>query len=105
MGRRNGIAPWDQDIVCEIWDEIVEERHRQDDKFGWLESSTSGMANGTGEKKLAILAEEFGEVAHALLEHDDENLEEELVQVAAVAVAWLQARREHAGVANLGMSR
>ncbi len=41
--------------------------------------------------KLAVLTEEVGEVAKALLEHDREGLRDELVQVAAVAVAWLEA--------------
>lgn len=38
-----------------------------------------------------ILAEEFGEVARAVLENDGPNLRAELVQVAAVAIAWLQS--------------
>lgn len=41
--------------------------------------------------KAAVLAEECGEVAHAVLEADFENLRAELVQVAAVAVAWLES--------------
>lgn len=41
--------------------------------------------------KLAVLVEEVGEVAKALLEHDDGDLRDELVQVAAVAVAWLES--------------
>lgn len=40
--------------------------------------------------KLAVLAEEFGEVARAILERDEVNLREELVQVAAVTIAWLE---------------
>lgn len=38
-----------------------------------------------------ILAEEVGEVAHAILEQDYENLVGELVQVAAMAACWLEA--------------
>ena len=41
--------------------------------------------------KLAVLTEETGEVARALLEQDPDQLRTELVQVAAVAVAWLEA--------------
>lgn len=43
-----------------------------------------------------VLAEEFGEVAQAVLNrtgqsHDgDDNLREELIQVAAVAAAWVE---------------
>lgn len=40
--------------------------------------------------KLAVLLEETGEVARALLSNDPDNLRTELVQVAAVAVAWLE---------------
>lgn len=42
---------------------------------------------------LAVLAEEFGEVANAIIEHDkgDAELRAELVQVAAVALAWVDA--------------
>jgi hypothetical protein len=41
--------------------------------------------------RLAALVEEVGEVARALHDGDFENLREELVQVAAVAVAWVEA--------------
>ena len=37
-----------------------------------------------------ILAEEVGEIAKAILEGDAENLHEEIAQVAAVAVKWLE---------------
>jgi len=37
-----------------------------------------------------ILAEEVGEVARAVLEHDRANLEDELYDVAQVVVAWLE---------------
>lgn len=39
---------------------------------------------------LVVLAEEFGEVAKALYEGDTQNLKEELVQVCAVCVRWLE---------------
>lgn len=41
--------------------------------------------------KAGVLAEECGEVARAVLDGDTANLRHELVQVAAVAVAWLEA--------------
>ena len=41
--------------------------------------------------KLAILVEEVGEVARAICDRDPEHMREELVQVAAVAVAWVEA--------------
>lgn len=45
------------------------------------------------DKMLGILGEEVGEVCKAVNEYDLANLEEELVQVAAVAVKWLEAIR------------
>lgn len=44
--------------------------------------------------KLVVLVEEVGEVARAICDGDDANLREELVQVAAVCVAWLEALEE-----------
>lgn len=41
-------------------------------------------------KRLAILMEEVGEVATALQNADINNLEEELIQVVAVGVRWLE---------------
>lgn len=45
----------------------------------------------TNLMRYPILAEEVGEVARAMNDGDDANLKEELVQVAALAVAWLEA--------------
>lgn len=71
-----------------IYRDVDRERDRQDDKWGW---PNDGMAGADQHKKVSILAEEFGEVARAVLEGDLENLAEELVQVAAVCVAWLES--------------
>lgn len=67
-----------------IFELIRAERERQDKKWG----SQRHLPNYTWS---AILTEENGEVAKATLEKDTANLKEELVQVAAVAVAWLEA--------------
>lgn len=40
--------------------------------------------------KVAVLTEETGEVARAVLDGDHDHLRIELVQVAAVAIAWLE---------------
>lgn len=40
--------------------------------------------------KVAVLSEECGEVARAVLDRDSDALRRELTQVAAVAVAWLE---------------
>ena len=41
--------------------------------------------------KTAVLSEECGEVARAVLDKDLDGARAELVQVAAVAVAWLES--------------
>lgn len=85
----------------EIFEAINNERARQDAKFPgqWAafgEAFDDVLARTVGYPALlecaAILAEEAGEVAKAVLERDDSGLEFELVQVAAVCVAWLEAR-------------
>jgi len=63
---------------------ILSERDRQDKKWGRGFHGRSDLA------WLGILAEEFGEVANAILEHDEPNLITEIIQVAAVCVAWLE---------------
>lgn len=70
------------------------ERDRQRALWGrdheWGKGDCSSPAVDEGVK-LAVLAEELGEVARALLEGDRPGLARELVQVAAVAVAWREA--------------
>lgn len=70
---------------------IDTERQRQDAIWGWPDN---GLASGSLTYKLAILAEEFGEIANAILLHDADNMRTELVQVAAVCVAWLESEYE-----------
>lgn len=68
---------------------IHEERKAQDRQWG--------EQNHGNTRWLPILTEEVGEVAKAINEGDDpEHLIEELIQVAAVAVSWVEAigRRE-----------
>jgi len=67
----------------EILEAIRLERLQQDHKWG--------EQNYDDSKWLAILVEEVGEAAKAIL--DDSNLEEELVQTASVIVCWLQCRK------------
>jgi NTP pyrophosphatase (non-canonical NTP hydrolase) len=71
----------------EFWERVKEERERQDREHPWDPTRRDHWAR--------VLGEEFGEVCRALngRDHDgassardcDENLKEELVQVAAVA--------------------
>lgn len=81
-----------------IFQEITDERERQDKKFpGQWESYRNSFACGgvlwrdAARETGVILGEEFGEVCHAINENDDDNLREELIQVAAVAVAMVEA--------------
>jgi hypothetical protein len=84
--------------------DVYEERDRQEaighrkraGGIDWRSCADPQMAGGDTTRFL-VLGEEVGEVANAVLEAgygsivDDEHLREELVQVAAVAVAWVEA--------------
>lgn len=76
-----------------IWDDIAAERERQRrlwsgaHAFGVGDCSSDGVPASV---KVAVLMEEVGEVARALLEQDEAQMRTELVQVAAVAVAMLE---------------
>lgn len=61
-----------------IIDAIIQERQRQDRLHIWTKKTN----------RLAILIEEVGEIAQGL--QGDGCLEEELVQLAAVCVRWLE---------------
>jgi len=63
--------------------EVILERKKQDLKWG--------PQNHDPLKWIAILGEEFGEVAKAVLEKDLDNYREELIQVAAVAMAAVES--------------
>ena len=71
------------DDICNA---VEAERARQDARWG------TGFVGRSDAYWLAILAEEFGEVANAILEQDEGNIEVELVQVAAVVFWWLEFR-------------
>ena len=68
-----------------IFEKIKEERLRQDNKWG--------VQNHSDEKWTCIAAEEFGECAKEVLEQKNpDNFNNELIQLAAVIVAWLECR-------------
>ena len=73
-----------------IFVEVSEERRRQDGRWG-----KPAERNLPLPIWLTVLAEEVGEVAHEILvgaKHDDYTaLRAELVQVAAVAIAMIEA--------------
>lgn len=76
-------------ILEEIIEEVRLERIRQDDKWGW-------PRNHEPSWWLTILAEEFGEFAREVCDRSFENgewldnMREELIQVAAVAIAAVE---------------
>ena len=73
---------------------VIAERGRQaqlwnrEHDHGYGDCSSSSVAASV---KAAVLAEECGEVARAALDGTT-DLKDELVQVAAVAWAWLESR-------------
>lgn len=77
-----------------IYAEVDAERDRQSAKWerphpwGQGDCSSSDVPDIV---KAAVLTEECGEVARAVLDRDDVGLRAELVQVVAVGVAWLEA--------------
>ena len=80
-------------IDCKIL--IKAERQRQDEKWG--------VQNHDNKTWLTILMEEVGEAAQETLRDDPELvmlLVEEIVQVAAVAEAWLESIARNLGGAN-----
>ena len=96
-----------EDLTDEIFKKIKIERQRQDTLFGFKDwpDGTCACLKFTEEERLAketvryyfprgngtwldLLREEFCEAQAAI---DTKSLEEELIQVAALAVAWLEA--------------
>jgi hypothetical protein len=82
---------------------IVAERTRQEligeqkrsNGIAWRSCADPDMGGGD-MTRVAVLAEEFGEVANAALEtaygaDTDAHLRKELIEVAAVCVAWIEA--------------
>lgn len=72
-------------ITKEAFNNLIQiEREAQDEKWGEQHHSD--------EKWLAIAVEEFGEIAEAVLEGNEEGLLEEIVQLAAVLQNWVTSR-------------
>jgi NTP pyrophosphatase (non-canonical NTP hydrolase) len=66
--------------------EVSGERDRQDTKWGGV----PGTNRRDDHTYAAVLGEEVGEVCRAWLERDVASLRAELVQTAAVAIAWIE---------------
>jgi len=76
-----------------IFEDINAERARQAER--WSAPHRWGRGDCSSSEvdetvKASVLAEECGEVSRAVLDADHEALRRELIQVAAVAVAWLE---------------
>ena len=74
-----------------IVSDVLRERQRQDrlkaeGKFAY----TCADEECSDELCAVVLGEEFGEVCRAVCDKNPRNLREELVQVAAGAVAWIE---------------
>ena len=65
-----------------VLSEVKSEREKQDLKWG--------VQDHDPLKWNAILGEEFGEVSKSILEDDSYNYRQELIQVAAVAIAAVE---------------
>lgn len=77
----------------EVFDLITDERSRQQKKWNCQHSWGIGDCSSPAVEpivKTTVLGEEFGEVCRAVLDKKDLDLRTELVQLAAVAVAWLE---------------
>jgi len=69
--------------TLEVLQSVGDERLRQDLRWG--------QQNHGDGLWLAILTEEVGETAEAMLDLSQTDIRAELVQVAAVAVAWIES--------------
>ena len=74
------------DARWEILRRVDAERDRQDAKWGGI----PGLERRDDHTYAAVLGEEVGECCKAWLERDVAALRAELVQTAAVAVAWIE---------------
>lgn len=76
-------------MIEDILEEVRKERIKQDSRFGW-------PRNHSPSWWLTILAEEFGEYARDVCDKKFEegqyveNMREELIQIAAVAIAAIE---------------
>lgn len=88
------LSPSSQPLLREIvFHAISQERERQDAKFGVQEHGDLYW--------LAILQEEVGEAAQAVIqERTYEEVEKEMLHIAAVAVSWIECHLRNTGPAR-----
>lgn len=91
---------WDYDNghTNSVLSEVSAERERQEKLKGVKFDHSCADTDWHDTRKLTVLAEEFGEVAHIVCDSIDPDnpinyhkLKEELIQTAAVCVAWIEA--------------
>ncbi len=77
--------------------DIMAESARQQDMYGefWerFSARNSTHPRESNRTALAVLAEEFGEIAMAVNDSNKESLYEELIQTAAVCLTWLNGMK------------
>lgn len=74
-----------------VLDAVADERERQERlKAKGKFAHTCADVELSDDVCCRVLGEEFGEVCRAINDGDLANLREELIQVAAVAVAWVE---------------
>jgi NTP pyrophosphatase (non-canonical NTP hydrolase) len=82
------------DLMVSIMGDVMQERMRQIVKWGGPEADGVENPSTPDPVRLRTLVEEVGEVAEAMGRPEDGNgkrdLRTELIQVAAVAVAWIE---------------
>ena len=70
----------------DVIQDVLNERTRQNNIWG-------DQVQNTNDRWNVIAVEEVGEVARSIYEEDDINLYREIIQTAAVYVAWAEAIR------------
>jgi len=71
--------------------EFVAERIRQDKlKLEGRFDSTLADPEMTDAYRCMVLTEELGEIARAIQDEDEDNLREEIIQLGACCLAWLE---------------
>ena len=80
------------DAQDRVWNDVLGERKRQDEKFGDQTYNSNELWNVIG-------VEEVGEVAKASYDRDaSSHLYAEIIQVAAVYVAWAESIQRLGGL-------
>ena len=86
MTHTVGFIDYKTDEILDIFVEVTAERARQDAKWG---REFPGRRDSFWQN---ILMEEIGEVSQAILKGQEDNMQKELIQCAAVIFAWLELR-------------